>query len=215
MEMGTLIIDIDGTICTQEKDYAEAKPIWEMIDKVNHKYDEGYTICFYTARGSGTGKDWTAVTLQQLAMWKVKYHSLKFGKPPATLYVDDRAINALNWEVQVKNKAVVDKIWGKEYLLACTDKYAMKRLEIYKDNCISNQYHNIKEETWHIVEGKGIAFIEWQPIEVTPGMTIHITPGTLHQVKALTDKLVIIEASTTELGDVVRLNREFAYVCNS
>ena len=34
MEMGTLIFDIDGTICSQESDYSQAKPIQEVIDKL-------------------------------------------------------------------------------------------------------------------------------------------------------------------------------------
>ena len=34
MEMGTLIFDIDGTICSQESDYSQAKPIQEVIDKI-------------------------------------------------------------------------------------------------------------------------------------------------------------------------------------
>ena len=40
-------------------------------------------------------------------------------------------------------------------------------------------------------------------------MTIIIPPGLVHQVRADSDKLVIIEASTPEIWDVVRLQRSF------
>jgi dTDP-glucose 4,6-dehydratase len=62
MEMGTLIFDIDGTLCTQEKNYADAKPIYSVIDKLNKKYDEGYKIVLFTARGTETGIDWREIT---------------------------------------------------------------------------------------------------------------------------------------------------------
>ena len=62
MEMGTLIFDIDGTVCTHEKDYSQAKPIQEVIEKLNKKFDEGYQIVLFTARGTETGIDWSDIT---------------------------------------------------------------------------------------------------------------------------------------------------------
>ncbi len=47
----------------------------------------------FTARGSGTGKDWTEVTAEQMERWGVRYHELCFGKPPADYYVDDRLVS--------------------------------------------------------------------------------------------------------------------------
>ena len=48
----------------------------------------------HTARGDGTGIDWSEVTARQLWDWNVPYDELRFGKPWADLYVDDRAMNA-------------------------------------------------------------------------------------------------------------------------
>ena len=125
-------------------------------------------------------------------------------------YIDDRGINVNSWEPTITSYSKVNKIWGVEYLLSkYTDKYAMKRLEILKDKCISLQYHVHKNEVWHIVEGTGIANLDGHHFNVAPGDTVEIAAGMIHQVKATSDKLIIIEASTTELDDVVRLNREF------
>lgn len=209
MEMGTLIFDIDGTICTQESDYSQAKPIQEVIDKLNKKYDEGYKIVLFTARGTETGIDWSKVTAEQLNNWGVQYHDLLFGKPAGLKYIDDKGINVYQWEPEIENQAHIDKIWGKEYLLAKTDSYAFKRLEILKGKNISKQLHRKKHETWHIVEGIGTAIIAGRPRSVKPGTTIIIPPGMIHQVRADSEKLVIIEASTTELEDIVRFDRSF------
>ena len=209
MEMGTLIFDIDGTICTQESDYSQAKPIQEVIDKLIKKYDEGYKIVLFTARGTETGIDWNEITIKQLNLWGVKYHDLLFGKPAGLKYIDDKGINIYQWEADIESQASIDKIWGKEYLLAKTDSYAFKRLEILKGKNISKQLHRKKHETWHIVEGIGTAIIAGRVKIVKPGMTIVIPPGMIHQVRADSEKLVIIEASTTELEDIVRFDRSF------
>lgn len=47
---------------------------------------------------------------------------------------------------------------------------------------------------------------------VKPGSTIVIPPGTIHQVKADSEKLIIIEASTIELEDIVRFDRSFSCI---
>lgn len=209
MEMGTLIFDIDGTICTQETDYSQAKPIQEVIEKLNKKFDEGYQIVLFTARGTETGIDWSNVTKEQLDRWGVKYHDLYFGKPAGLKYIDDKGVNVYSWEPNIEYLASIDKIWGKEYLLIKTDNYAFKRLEVLKGKNLSKQLHRQKHETWHIIEGIGTAIIAGRVQSVKPGTTIIIPPGTVHQVRADSEKLVIMEASTPELQDIVRFERSF------
>lgn len=87
------VIDIDGTICSQEKNYAEAMPLFNRIERINQLYDEGHTIVYFTARGTETGIDWREITERQFKMWGVKYHDLIFGKPAADYYLDDRMLN--------------------------------------------------------------------------------------------------------------------------
>lgn len=87
------VIDLDGTLCTQEKDYSNAKPIKNRIDKVNNLYNNGNMIIIFTARGSETDIDWSDITLEQLRRWGLKYHHLIFGKPSADVYIDDRNVD--------------------------------------------------------------------------------------------------------------------------
>ena len=88
-------VDIDHTIFnTQGMDYENSKPIIDRIEKINNLYDEGHTIVYWTARGSGSGKDWSEVTKEQFKRYGVKHHTLKFGKPVYDLFIDDKNINS-------------------------------------------------------------------------------------------------------------------------
>ena len=89
----TYCFDIDGTICTTDCHYEDAKPFVEVIDKINKLFNSGNEIIMFTARGSGSGDDWRELTEKQLKLWGVKHHMLKMGKPPAHIFVDGRAIN--------------------------------------------------------------------------------------------------------------------------
>jgi histidinol phosphatase-like enzyme len=95
-----IYIDIDETICSspESRDYADAEPITENIDKANRLYDEGNTIVYWTARGTTTGINWRKVTEKQFLEWGVKYHSLEFGKPNYDLFIDDKNMNTRDWK---------------------------------------------------------------------------------------------------------------------
>jgi hypothetical protein len=90
----TFCFDIDGVIATltHNNQYDLAQPRREVIDGINRLYQLGHRIVLHTARGSATGLDWAALTEQQLADWGVPYHELRFGKPAADYYIDDRAV---------------------------------------------------------------------------------------------------------------------------
>ena len=93
-----IYVDIDHTICnTTGTDYAGSKPMPDRIEKINKLYDEGDTIVYWTARGSVTGIDHSELTKKQFKEWGVKYHELKFGKPPYDLFIDDKNINSENY----------------------------------------------------------------------------------------------------------------------
>ena len=92
--------DIDGTICSTNCHYEDAKPYDEVIKKINRLYNSGNSIILYTSRGSGSGIDWTDFTKKQVDEWNVKYHELLLGKPQYDIFVDDRAINNEEWYKQ-------------------------------------------------------------------------------------------------------------------
>ena len=206
--MGTFIFDIDGTLFdTNGTDYETSVPNTNIINIVNELFDEGHEIIINTARGYKTGKDWMELTKKQLYDCGVKYHKLEFSKPAGDLYVDDKACSIYNFYPEIDGMEI-DKPWGKEYVLIYTDHYAMKRLKIDPDKSISYQYHEKKNETWHVVEGYGTALVDGEKIDIKVGNTIDIPNMTPHTVKAGRQGLVIIEASTTELDDIVRIETD-------
>ncbi len=93
-----IYVDIDDTICYYQNkdklDYSKAIPNFERIEKINKLYDEQNTIVYWTARGSKTGINWFNITLNQLNLWKCKFHELRMGKPYYDLFIDDKNINS-------------------------------------------------------------------------------------------------------------------------
>ena len=109
----------------------------------------------------------------------------------------------------------VDKPWGHELWWARTDRYVGKILHVKQGESLSLQYHNVKDETILIHSGRLLFETkgrdepgELRRIEMKPGDIIHITPGTLHRMTGLEDT-DIIEVSTPELDDVVRLEDRY------
>jgi quercetin dioxygenase-like cupin family protein len=103
-----------------------------------------------------------------------------------------------------------DKPWGHELLWALSDAYAGKILFVKAGESLSLQFHNAKDESWYVLDGRaelelgaaGQAILNKEII--TAGDAFHYEPGTVHRVKALEDTR-ILEVSTPHLDDVVRL----------
>ena len=111
--------------------------------------------------------------------------------------------------VEVKT---VPKPWGHETIWAHTDRYVGKILHIKAGHALSVQYHNKKDETVHLLSGELIYRVklgdELEDMHLTRGQSFRITPGTVHQMEAVTD-CDILETSTPELDDVVRLQDRY------
>jgi mannose-6-phosphate isomerase-like protein (cupin superfamily) len=109
----------------------------------------------------------------------------------------------------------VDKPWGYEIWWAVTDRYVGKILHVKEGESLSLQYHNVKDETIRVQSGRLLFETrrhgeagELRRLELGPGDVFHITPGTLHRMTGLTD-CDILEVSTPELDDVVRLEDRY------
>jgi mannose-6-phosphate isomerase-like protein (cupin superfamily) len=108
----------------------------------------------------------------------------------------------------------VPKPWGHETIWAHTDRYVGKILHITAGQALSVQYHERKDETVFLLQGEmkywvqlpGVA--ELQDQRLTTGQSFRITPGTVHYMEAITD-CDVLEASTPELDDVVRIKDRY------
>ncbi len=103
----------------------------------------------------------------------------------------------------------VEKPWGWELVWAETEDYAAKLLFVQAGESLSLQYHELKDESWLVQEGRarlelGDVGGDLETIEIAPGDAFRFRPRTVHRVTAIDDTLVI-EVSTNHLADVVRL----------
>lgn len=107
----------------------------------------------------------------------------------------------------------VEKPWGYELIWAHTDLYVGKLLVVHAGEALSLQFHEEKDETLHLLEGSLRLEVGWgldrlEPRTLQVGESIHIAPGLLHRIEALED-CRILEASTPELDDVIRVRDRY------
>ncbi|MEO8193973.1 MAG: cupin domain-containing protein [Gemmatimonadales bacterium] len=106
----------------------------------------------------------------------------------------------------------VPKPWGHETIWAHTDRYVGKILHIKAGHALSVQYHDRKDETVHLLSGELVYRVQTgdalEDMRLKTGESFRITPGTIHQMEAVTD-CDVLEVSTPELDDVVRLTDRY------
>ena len=107
----------------------------------------------------------------------------------------------------------VEKPWGYEVIFARTDRYCGKILFVREGEQLSLQFHREKDEVVYLHEGR-IELEVGDPggsldVEVVgPGHAFRFAPGVVHRWRALEDSF-LLEASTPELDDVVRLDDRY------
>ena len=103
----------------------------------------------------------------------------------------------------------IEKPWGFEKIWAHTNNYVGKIIHVKKGHQLSLQYHKLKEET--LLVNKGILHLVYgdNTLILNTGESIHIPPGTIHRMIAKEDDVEVIEVSTNQLDDVVRLKDDY------
>ncbi len=111
------------------------------------------------------------------------------------------------------------KPWGHEIRFAINEKYIGKILYIAKGHKLSRQYHERKDETIFVQEGTLLLEIgdpndqNFKTISLGYGHRYRIFPGTIHRFCAPHDSgVVLVEVSTPELNDVIRLHDDYGRV---
>ena len=120
-----------------------------------------------------------------------------------------------------KNQKFIKKPWGFEIIWAKTDKYVGKLLHIDAGEQLSRQYHETKDETIFIIagtlnleigQGKSV-----KKLKLETGESYHIKPGVIHRFCGMPipegepgpRAVRLMEVSTTELDDVVRVEDDY------
>ncbi len=115
----------------------------------------------------------------------------------------------------------IEKPWGWELIWAEAEQYVGKLLFVHAGHALSLQYHELKDESWLVREGRAtlelgevdgsrepMGDLALERIEIRPGDAFRFRPGTVHRVTAIEDTLVL-EVSTPHLDDVVRIEDRY------
>jgi mannose-6-phosphate isomerase len=107
----------------------------------------------------------------------------------------------------------VDKPWGHEIIWAHTDRYVGKILVLETGKRLSFQYHEQKDEWIHVLSGRLLLTLETEAgaiedRELGPGEGAHVPVLRRHRYTAI-ETCRLIEVSTPELGDVIRIDDDF------
>jgi mannose-6-phosphate isomerase len=126
--------------------------------------------------------------------------------------VDSPNIGGLDsWAVEPRK---VEKPWGYELIWAETGRYVGKVLFVKAGESLSLQFHRQKDESWLVQSGRAKLELgsAGDPVlmeeVLAAGAAFHFRPGTVHRVTAIEDT-TILEVSTPELDDVVRLEDRY------
>jgi mannose-6-phosphate isomerase-like protein (cupin superfamily) len=116
-------------------------------------------------------------------------------------------------EVSPAGPRRVDKPWGHELIWALTDRYCGKILVIEAGKRLSLQRHVYKDESIIVMSGRLRLFLEddsgvVRDVELGPGDHRRVATGRIHRYEAI-ERCEIVEVSTPELDDVVRLEDDY------
>ena len=107
----------------------------------------------------------------------------------------------------------VPKPWGHELIWAHTEQYVGKILVIEAGKRLSLQRHEVKDESIYVLSGRLRLFLEddggtVRTDELGPGDHRRVRTGRIHRYEAI-ERVELLEVSTPELDDVVRLEDDY------
>jgi len=110
----------------------------------------------------------------------------------------------------------IEKPWGWEDILINTELYVVKRIYVAPGQRLSRQFHRVKDETIFVLEGTLRLHVgdkdSQEIIELGGGKSYRIEPGVVHRFEAPREysDVLLIEVSTPEIDDVVRLEDKYS-----
>jgi quercetin dioxygenase-like cupin family protein len=101
------------------------------------------------------------------------------------------------------------KPWGWELWFARSAQYVGKIIFIKKGHRLSKQYHRVKHETIYSENGKWLLEINGRKKIMKPGDAASVRPRAVHRFSAPFQDVRLVEVSTPQTADVVRLEDDY------
>tara|TARA_Y100000590_G_scaffold469869_1_gene660253 strand:- start:5734 stop:6102 length:369 start_codon:yes stop_codon:yes gene_type:complete len=110
-------------------------------------------------------------------------------------------------------KFFIKKPWGSEEIISLTKHYVLKKLVMNRGHRCSLQYHKKKHETIYVLSGILRVLIgntknKLKIKILKKNQSLIVKPYMIHRMEAVSNS-VYLEASTSQLKDVVRLSDDY------
>lgn len=110
-------------------------------------------------------------------------------------------------------KILIKKPWGSEEVIFNNKNYTLKRLVMKRGHRCSLQYHRKKHETIYVLSGvlKVLVGNKKDNLKtklLRKNQSLILEPYIIHRMEAIS-KSIYLEASTSQLKDVVRLSDDY------
>lgn len=100
--------------------------------------------------------------------------------------------------------------WGDFTRFTLNQNCTVKIINVLKGEAFSLQYHNEREEFWHIISGVGKIIIGEKIVEFKPGDEFNIPKKTNHRLEAFEDvKFLEISLGEFKEEDIVRIEDKY------
>ncbi len=109
----------------------------------------------------------------------------------------------------VEKSIKTQKPWGSEECWAHTENYVGKIIKISKGHRLSLQFHVKKQESITVVSGILSLILDNETHTLVEGDCANIQPGMIHRMEANVGDVILIEVSTPEITDIVRIEDDY------
>ena len=111
-------------------------------------------------------------------------------------------------------KKFIKKPWGSEEIIQTNKHYTLKKLTMNSNSRCSLQYHKKKIETIFVLDGPlyillGKNLKNLKKKELLNGQSITLKNKEIHRMFTKSKKSVYLEASTSDLNDVIRISDDY------
>jgi mannose-6-phosphate isomerase-like protein (cupin superfamily) len=116
-------------------------------------------------------------------------------------------------KVRAGRPLIVEKPWGRELIFAANARFGGKILEIRGGERLSLHLHRTRHEVFYVQRGRLTLWVgdnahQLDRLNLESGDTVDLPPGTIHRMETA-DDTVLVEASSPELNDIVRLEDDY------
>ena len=106
---------------------------------------------------------------------------------------------------------IEERPWGKFIQFTHNEPSTVKILVVNPGEELSLQYHERREEFWHVISGNGKLIIGENELDIVPGKNYLVPRGAQHTIRGGSEGVQVLEIATGDFDedDIVRLKDKY------